>query len=152
MSTAAPAKAQRLRAGMVGLGMIFEDTYRPLFEQLHTEGMFRRDFGFVEVDLAAVASRTGTRAALYKQTSAGRVADFASFSGDDALPQLLAHGVDAVCVATPDDRHFEAARAALEAGKHVLVEKPSVLRMQELDELDRLARQKKVLAKVVYHK
>ena len=25
---------------------------------------------------------------------------------------MLGHGVDAVCVATPDDRHFEAARAA----------------------------------------
>src|SRR5262245_10199202 len=38
----------RLRAGMVGLGMIFDDTYRPLFEQLHTEGLYRRDFGLVE--------------------------------------------------------------------------------------------------------
>ncbi len=40
----------------------------------------------------------------------------------------------------------------LEAGKHLLVEKPSVLTLQELDELERLAKQKKVLAKVVYHK
>src|SRR5438270_8571883 len=95
----------RLRAGMVGLGMIFEDTYRPLFEQLHAEGLFRRDFGLVEVPFAAVASRTGTRAELYKQSSVGRVADFASFSGPGALPRLLKHGVDAVCVATPDDRH-----------------------------------------------
>src|SRR5439155_9237025 len=34
----------------------------------------------------------------------------------------------------------------------VLIEKPSVLRLQELDELVGLARQKNVLAKVVYHK
>src|SRR4029077_12883387 len=33
-----------------------------------------------------------------------------------------------------------------------LVEKPSVLRLQELDELDALARRQGVLAKVVYHK
>src|SRR5262249_49724258 len=46
----------------------------------------------------------------------------------------------------------EPARLALEAGKHVLIEKPSVLRLQELDELTALARQKGVLAKVVYHK
>src|SRR5262249_21271942 len=39
-----------------------------------------------------------------------------------------------------------------DAGKHVLIEKPSVLRLQELDELDSLARRKGVLAKVVYHK
>src|SRR6266852_9252465 len=142
----------RLRAGMVGLGMIFDDTYRPLLEQLHAEGLYRREFGFVEVELAAVASRTGKRANVYKQSAAGRVADFASFAGADALPRLLVHGVDAVCVATPDDRHFEAARLALDAGKHVLIEKPSVLKLQELDELDRLARLRGVLAKVVYHK
>jgi predicted dehydrogenase len=137
---------------MIGLGMIFDDTYRPLFEQLHAEGLYRRDFGLVEVELAAVASRTGKRAERLRREVAGRLGDFASFSGPDAARQLVAHGVDAVCVATPDDRHFEAARLALEAGKHVLIEKPSVLRLQELDELDALARRKEVLAKVVYHK
>src|SRR5437667_10695610 len=65
---------------------------------------------------------------------------------------MLAQGVDAVCVATPDDRHFDIARDCLAAGKHVLIEKPSVLRLQELDELDALARKNGVLAKVVYHK
>jgi predicted dehydrogenase len=40
----------------------------------------------------------------------------------------------------------------LTAGKHLLVEKPSVLSLAELDELDRLARHHRVLAKVVYHK
>jgi predicted dehydrogenase len=142
----------RLRAGMVGLGMIFDDTYRPLFEQLHAEGLYRRDLGPVAVELAAVASRTGARAERYRRGGAGRVADFASFAGPDAVGQLVAHGVDVVCVATPDDRHFEAARLALDAGKHVLIEKPSVLRLQELDELEALARRRGVLAKVVYHK
>ncbi|MCS6852893.1 MAG: Gfo/Idh/MocA family oxidoreductase [Gemmataceae bacterium] len=142
----------RLRAGMVGMGMIFDETYRPLFEQLHAEGLYRRDFGFVEVELAAVASRTGSRAERYKKQAAGRIADFASFAGRDAVGQLLAHGVDVVCVATPDDRHFEAARSALEAGKHVLVEKPSVLSLDELDTLQALADKHQRLAKVVYHK
>lgn len=137
---------------MVGLGMIFDETYRPLFEQLHTEGLYRRDFGLVDVELTAVASRTGTRAERFRRDAAGRVADFASFAGADAVRQLVTHGVDMVCVATPDDRHFDAARTALEAGKHVLIEKPSVLRLQELDELDALARRQGVLAKVVYHK
>ncbi len=137
---------------MVGLGMIFDDTYRPLFEQLHAEGLYRRDLGLVDVELSAVASRTGRRAERYRQGAAGRVADFVSFTGDCAAQQLIEHGVDAVCVATPDDRHFEAARAALAAGKHVLIEKPSVLRLQELDELEALARRNGVLAKVVYHK
>jgi predicted dehydrogenase len=137
---------------MVGLGMIFDETYRPLFEQLHRERLYRRDFGLVDVELSGVASRTGARAKSYKKETAGRVADFASFSGPDAVQQLLTHGVDLVCVATPDDRHFEPGRLALEAGKHVLIEKPSVLRLQELDQLQTLARRHGVLAKVVYHK
>jgi predicted dehydrogenase len=152
MHTSANLTRNRLRAGMVGLGMIFDDTYRPLFERLHAEGLYRRDFGLIDVELAAVASRTGSRAEHYRKSAAGRVGDFASFAGAGAVEQLLGHGVDAVCIATPDDRHFEAARAALVAGKHVLIEKPSVLRLQELDELEALARQNGVLAKVVYHK
>jgi predicted dehydrogenase len=137
---------------MVGLGMIFDETYRPLFQQLHSEGLCRRDFGLIDVELAGVASRTGARAETLKREAAGRLAAFAGFAGPDAVKQLIQHGVDLVCVATPDDRHFEAARLALEAGKHVLIEKPSVLRLQELDELENLSRQRGVLAKVVYHK
>src|SRR5579872_7367696 len=152
MQPPASPRHPRLRVGMVGLGMIFDETYRPLFEQLHAEGLYRRDFGSVDVELAAVASRTGARGERYRQSAVDRVAPFVNCSGPDAVGQMLAHGVDAVCVATPDDRHFEGARAALQAGKHVLIEKPSVLRLQELDELDALARQKGVLAKVVYHK
>ncbi len=142
----------RLGAGMVGLGMIFDDTYRPFFEQVHKEGLFRRDFGLVDVQLAAVASRTGSRGAKYKQASQGKIADFMNLSGADAVARLLQSHVDAVCVATPDNRHFQIARQALEAGKHVLMEKPSVLTLQELDSLLELAKQKGVLAKVVYHK
>ena len=137
---------------MAGLGMIFDETYRPVFEQLHADGLHRRDFGLVEVELAAVASRTGSRAERFRQAAAGRIGPFVSCAGPEAMPELLAQGVDVVCIATPDDRHFDAARQALAAGKHVLIEKPSVLRLQELDELAALARKQQVLAKVVYHK
>jgi predicted dehydrogenase len=141
-----------LRGGMVGVGMIFDETYRPFFEQVHRQPLYDPAFGVCRVELAAVASRTGTRAEAYRRDSAGRVSAFQSFVEPHAVEGLLRSGVDFVCVATPDDRHFAAARAALAAGKHVLVEKPSVLSLAELDELDRLARQAGVLAKVVYHK
>ena len=144
--------AHRLRAGMIGMGMIFDETYRPLFEQLHADGLYRRDFGFVEVPLAATASRTGSRARAYKDAAKGRIADFGIFSGESAVEELLAAGVDFACVATPDDRHFDAACRVLRAGKHLLIEKPSVLRLQELDTLTGLAQQQGVLARVVYHK
>ena len=68
------------------------------------------------------------------------------------MDQLLKAGVDFACVASPDDRHFEASKKILEAGCHLLVEKPSVLTLQELDELVELAKRKQLLAKVVYHK
>ena len=137
---------------MVGLGMIFDETYRPFFEQVHAAGLYEPGCGTCRVPLAAVASRTGSRAEAYARSSVGKIASFQSFREPDAVGQLLKTDVDFVCVATPDDRHFEAAKAVLAAGKHLLVEKPSVLSLAELDELDRLARQNKVLAKVVYHK
>jgi predicted dehydrogenase len=137
---------------MVGLGMIFQDTYRPLFEQLHAEGLFRHDFGYVDVDLAAVASRTGRRAELLREDAGPRLPNFVSCTGEDSGAQLLKQPLEVVCVATPDSRHFETARAALLASKHVLIEKPSVLHLQQLDELVNLANQYNVLCKVVYHK
>jgi predicted dehydrogenase len=48
--------------------------------------------------------------------------------------------VDAVCVATPDFAHFEPVKAALEAGKHVLCEKPFTTVLGEADELLALSR------------
>lgn len=143
---------QKLRAGMVGVGMIFDETYRPLFEELHGSGLFDRRFGFVEVELSAMASRTGQRAERIRKETTGRLPPFSSHAGNGAVAEMLAQGVDVVCVATPDDRHFEPARAGLDAGKHVLIEKPSVLSLQELDQLVDLANSRGVLAKVVYHK
>lgn len=145
-------QALQLRAGMIGTGMIFDETYRPFFEQVHAAALHEPGCGVCQVPLVAVASRTGKRAEAYRRQAAGKVGDFQSFNGPDAIERLLAAGVDLVCVATPDDRHFAAARAVLQAGKHLLIEKPSVLSLAELDELDRLARERGVLAKVVYHK
>jgi len=141
-----------LRAGMIGMGMIFEETYRPMFEQLHAGGLYRKDFGFANVSLAAVATRTGARARAYKKEAGTKIADFTSFEGADAVDRMIASGVDFVCVASPDDRHFEAAKKAIQAGRHVIIEKPSVLKLQQVDELTALAQEKNVLAKVVYHK
>lgn len=141
-----------LKAGMIGIGMIFDETYRPFFEDAHARGLFDRGFGDIDVPLMAVASRTGRRAEAYREASAGKVASFESFHGEGATAALLAATPDFVCVATPDDRHFEVSRDILTAGRHLLVEKPSVLCLEQLDELTDLARQGKVLAKIVYHK
>ncbi len=142
-----PAGERRLRVGLAGVGMICDETHLPLLEQLRRTALMG-PYGSVEVRLAAVASRTGQRAERLRD----RLGDFESLTGPDAVARLAALPLDVVIVATPDDRHFAAARAALAAGKHVLIEKPSVLRLQELDELVALSRDRGVLAKVVYHK
>ncbi len=141
---------RQLVVGMVGAGMIFEETYAPFFENARRDGLFDRRVGPFEVVLGGIASRTGQRAERYLRS--GRLGDFRLWSGPDAVHQMLQHNLDVVCVATPDDRHFAAAQAAIAAGKHVLIEKPSVLRLQELDTLVQLAHERGVLAKVVYHK
>ena len=57
--------------------------------------------------------------------------DFAEMLGDDEL--------DAVVIATPVPTHYPLAKQALEAGKHVFVEKPPAMRAAEMDELVALA-------------
>lgn len=134
------------------MGMIFDETYRPFFETAHAKGLFDRRFGDVDVAIVAVASKTGHRADRYLSQSAGTIPSFKSFRGDDAVGQMLGENLTFACVATPDNRHFEASKAILEAGVHLLVEKPSVLSLAEIDGLNAIAQQKNLLARVVYHK
>lgn len=141
-----------LNAGMVGMGMIFDETYRPFFERTHAEGLYSRTFGDVDVPLTAVATRTGKRAEAYLKSAGDKISPFQSFAGENSVNEMLGQNLSFACVATPDDRHFEASKKVLEAGTHLLVEKPSVLTLSELDELVALAQSKNLLAKVVYHK
>jgi predicted dehydrogenase len=61
----------------------------------------------------------------------------------DDLPLMLdGESPDFVDVASPPAMHAAAARAALEAGAHVLVEKPMCLSMEEFDALARQARER----------
>ncbi len=56
---------------------------------------------------------------------------------------LLQNGdVAAVSIATPPSSHFEIAHTALEAGKHVLLEKPPALKLSQLALLQTLAEQR----------
>jgi predicted dehydrogenase len=56
-----------------------------------------------------------------------------------SFEEVLASDVEGVVIATPVPTHYELAKQALEAGKHVLVEKPPAMKAGEIDELVALA-------------
>jgi predicted dehydrogenase len=60
-------------------------------------------------------------------------------STGDYAEMLADPGLDAVVIATPVPTHYELAKQALEADKHVLVEKPPAMKGAEMDELVALA-------------
>jgi predicted dehydrogenase/NADPH:quinone reductase-like Zn-dependent oxidoreductase len=84
------------------------------------------------VRLAVVASSGGVSAA-----HAARKFGFAQASSD-ANVVLNDSSIDAVVIATRHDTHADLVCRALEAGKHVFVEKPLALHEEELDRIDAL--------------
>lgn len=60
----------------------------------------------------------------------------------EAEEVFAAEDVDAVCIATPVASHYPLVKRALESGKHVLVEKPFVQRVDEAEELVALAKER----------
>ncbi len=61
-----------------------------------------------------------------------------------------ADGIEVVSIATPNSTHFEIARAALNAGLHVVVEKPLCFRTEEAKELVDLSVAKNLVVGVTY--
>ena len=56
--------------------------------------------------------------------------------------------IDAVVIATPVATHYELATKALEAGKHILVEKPMARSVKEVEEIGAVASRMKRVAMV----
>jgi predicted dehydrogenase len=119
------AEAQSLRWGILGSGWIagrFIESVRA-----HTKQ-----------DIAAVGSRNKGRAKQFASRMGLR-----QFYGD--YKELVAAGdLDVIYVATPHNLHHEGVTLALNAGKHVLVEKPIALNRAQALEMVELARRKKL--------
>ena len=60
-------------------------------------------------------------------------------------------GIEAVSIVTPNNMHFPIARRFLEAGIHVICDKPFTLEVKEADVLIELAREKNLLLAVTYN-
>lgn len=68
--------------------------------------------------------------------------DYPEVKSYSSFEELLADDVDLVVVNTPIDTHFDYAKRALEAGKHVLVEKAFTTSVEEAETLRDLAKEK----------
>jgi predicted dehydrogenase len=65
------------------------------------------------------------------------------------LDEMLSdQSINVIVVATPNDTHFSYSKAALEAGRHVVVDKPLTPTMKEAEQLVRLAAEHKRLISV----
>lgn len=115
-----------IRLGIVGLGKIARDQHLGAIEA--TDG----------IELVAVASRNAT------------LEGIASFNDvQDLLSSDIA--IDAISLCTPPQGRFEQARAAIEAGKHVMLEKPPGATLSEVYALEALAKEKGVTLFATWH-
>lgn len=64
--------------------------------------------------------------------------------------EFLRTDVEAVTIATPTKTHFQIAKAAIAAGKHILIEKPACSTLEESNELLKLANKHKSVVCVGY--
>jgi predicted dehydrogenase len=122
---------RKLKAVILGTGFM---------GRVHTEGV--RRLGNVEV--AGIAARTQEQARLFADELSidGATGDYRHFLADPAI--------DVVHICTPNELHFPMAMAALEAGKHVLCEKPLATSVREAEQMLRLAKEKN-LAHCTFH-
>ncbi|MBX9927518.1 MAG: Gfo/Idh/MocA family oxidoreductase [Gemmatimonadaceae bacterium] len=78
---------------------------------------------------------------------AGQVSRELGIRAFPTLDAMLAE-VDAVSIVVPTPAHYAVAKAALEAGKHVLIEKPITSTIEQADELLAIAKAKGVLVQI----
>jgi predicted dehydrogenase len=122
---------KKLKAAVFGTGFM---------GRVHTEGI--RRLGNVEV--VAIAASSDEKAKKF-----GDEVGVARTTGD--YRTLLSDPeIDAVHICTPNALHFPMAKAALEASKHVLCEKPLAISVAEGQQLVDLAKEKK-LANCTFH-
>ncbi len=91
---------------------------------------------FTQVPGVALVGLAGT----HRPASLAAAARFGVENVDDAGELFRRDDVDLVYIATPPFLHYPQALAALNAGKHVVVEKPLALTVAQADELVTLAR------------
>ena len=75
---------------------------------------------------------------------------YANYKEMAAAEQAREDGIDFVVIVTPNNTHYEIAKAFLEAGSHVACDKPLVTTAEEAEELKKIADEKGLLFMVTY--
>ncbi len=155
-----------IKLALVGTGMFGGDVHLRAYADLQRAGIssqlgrvgldaWARDLAPVKFQLVAVAARSEKSARRAQQ-------DFKTWSGHE--PQVffgdkpwldilkIFPDLDVMAVATPDNLHSEVILAALDAGVHVVTEKPMCLDLAEADEIVALAKMKSRIVAVDMHK
>ncbi|GLS86505.1 oxidoreductase [Cypionkella aquatica] len=117
--------AEKIRWGILATGWIAE--------------LFVKDLTMIGSSVTAVGSRTAASATRFA-TEFGIPTAHASYEALAADPN-----VDIIYIATPHPQHITAAKLALNAGKHILVEKPFTINATEAAEITALAKAKGLL-------
>jgi len=121
----------KIRTALIGYGSVAEKIHAPLI-----------DF-CPDLDLVAVVERHGNRCE----------EKFPTIKTFRSLDELLsANFVDLICITTPNEFHFPMAMQCLEAGKHVVVDKPVTVHSREAEVLDRVASEKGLICSVFHNR
>ena len=121
-----------IRTGIIGYGLSGRVFHAPFIDVVE---------GF-ELSKISTANLNNTRIAQSRYPNTTIVPDGKSIINDD--------NIDLVIVTLPNTVHFDWAKAALLANKHVVVEKPFTVTFAEAQELVELAKEKKKIL-TVYH-
>jgi UDP-N-acetyl-2-amino-2-deoxyglucuronate dehydrogenase len=107
-----------------------------------------------EVHAKALAEADGARLVSVLSRSPQRAADFASrhgCAGHSEISAFLADArLDIVSICTPPGTHLEPALRAIEAGRHVLIEKPLEITLEACDAIIEAAARRGVVASGIF--
>ncbi|MDR3077654.1 MAG: Gfo/Idh/MocA family oxidoreductase, partial [Planctomycetota bacterium] len=106
-------------------------------------------------DLAVLAAGCFTRNAEQNRLTGEkwRVAPDRVYSGYREMAENEARrddGIHFVCIATPNDSHFDIAKSFMERGIHVMCDKPLAFNLEQAVEIARLARENNVIFGLTY--
>ncbi|WP_312320223.1 oxidoreductase [Atlantibacter hermannii] len=123
--------SDNIRVGLIGYGYASKTFHAPLI--VGTPGM----------TLAAVSSSDASKVH----------ADWPNVTVVSDPKQLFNDpSLDLIVIPTPNDTHFPLARAAMEAGKHVVVDKPFTVTLSQARELEAMAKSRGLVLSVFHNR